>query len=521
MGSYILVLDIGTTNIKGFLFDKKGEIVEQTKRRPKYILDEPGQVEQDPKEIWEMSRQVLEEIISTKSLKADDIDSLAISTQRASFLLWNKSTGEPYTNIITWQDTRCAEFAEKASNKFNFKAIRGLMKVLTKVSKNPFFITASQLRFNSDYASARTGYLLATNPEIKKVIEQKDTAWGTIDTWILWNLTEGKVHATDCTNASSTGLLDPFKLVWNSIIYKTFKIPTHILPKILASRGNFGSTTLFGGGKILINSIMADQQASLFALFAGAPKVGDVKCTNGTGTFVDIFTGEKPTASKRKLYPLVAWGVNDEEGNIKPFYLLEGLSHNTGNIIDYIGSELGFYSEPTETETMALSVADSKDPVFFVPSLTSGLSFPWWDETSKAAIFGISLSTKKEHIVKAVLEGICYRIKDIVEGIVKDTKINLKQIRLDGGVSQNKFVLQFLSNILGIEVEHTGNPETTALGTAFMAGLETGFWKSQEDLSEIIKVDKVYTPQLTAKEIKEKYEFWKDVISRSLHYSNN
>jgi len=477
MGSYILVLDIGTTNIKAFLFDKKGEIVEQTKRRPKYILDEPGQVEQDPKEIWEMSRQVLEEIISTKSLKADDIDSLAISTQRASFLLWNKSTGEPYTNIITWQDTRCAEFAEKASNKFNFKAIRGLMKVLTKVSKNPF--------------------------------------------WILWNLTEGKVHATDCTNASSTGLLDPFKLVWNSIIYKTFKIPTHILPKILASRGNFGSTTLFGGGKILINSIMADQQASLFALFAGAPKVGDVKCTNGTGTFVDIFTGEKPTASKRKLYPLVAWGVNDEEGNIKPFYLLEGLSHNTGNIIDYIGSELGFYSEPTETETMALSVADSKDPVFFVPSLTSGLSFPWWDETSKAAIFGISLSTKKEHIVKAVLEGICYRIKDIVEGIVKDTKINLKQIRLDGGVSQNKFVLQFLSNILGIEVEHTGNPETTALGTAFMAGLETGFWKSQEDLSEIIKVDKVYTPQLTAKEIKEKYEFWKDVISRSLHYSNN
>jgi glycerol kinase len=516
--SYILVLDIGTTNIKAFLFDKKGEIIAQTTRRPKYILDEPGQVEQDPKEIWEMSSQVIEEVLETKSLKADDIDSLGITTQRGSFLLWNKSTGEPYTNIITWQDTRSAEFAKKTSKKFKFKAVRGLMRVLTKISSNPFFVTASQLRFNPEYASASTGFLLETNPELKKIVEKEDTAWGTIDSWILWNITGGKVHATDCTNASSTGLLDPFKLVWNSIIYKTFKIPIHILPEVKATRGNFGNTTLFGGGEIPINSVMADQQASLFALFSGAPKVGDVKCTNGTGTFVDIFTGEKAKASKRKLYPLVAWGINDEEGNIKAYYLLEGLSHNTGNIVDYIGSELGFYSEPAETETMAISVADSKEPIFFVPSLTSGLSFPWWDETSKAAIFGISLSTKKEHIVKAVLEGICYRIKDIVEGVIKDTKIELKQIKLDGGVSQNKYVLQFLSDILGIEVEHSGNPETTALGTAFMAGLESGFWKSPEELKTITKVDKIYTPQLTEKERKVKYDFWKNIISRSLNY---
>ena len=518
MGSYILVLDIGTTNIKAFLFDKKGEIVDQTKRRPKYILEQPGQVEQDPKEIWEMSRQVLEEVMAKKSLKAEDVDSLAISTQRASFLLWNKTKGEPDTNIITWQDSRAAEFAEKTSNKCTFKAIRGLMKVLTKVSSNQFFVTASQLRFNSDYASARTGYLLETTPELKTVVEKKDTAWGTIDSWLLWNLTDGKVHATDCTNASSTGLLDPFKLVWNSIIYKTFKIPIHILPEVKATRGNFGSTKHFGGGEIQINSVMADQQASLFALFSGAPKVGDVKCTNGTGTFVDIFTGEKPKASKRKLYPLIAWGDNDEEGNIKAYYLLEGLSHNTGNIVDYIGSELGFHSDPSETEAMAMSVADSKEPVFFVPSLTSGLSFPWWDETSKAAIFGISLGTKKEHIVKAVLEGICYRIKDIVEGMIKDTKIELKHIKLDGGVSQNKYVLQFLSDILGIEVEHSGNPETTALGTAFMAGLVSGFWKTKEELRAITKVDKIYSPQITDEERNVKYEFWKNIISRSLNY---
>ncbi len=522
MEKVILVLDIGTTNIKSLCFNKNGDIVAQTKRRPHYILEEPGQVEQDPKEIWDLSKQVLEEIVKTNNLKADNIECLAITTQRASWCFWNRETGELYTNINTWQDKRAGQFAEKVSNSGTFKAVRGIAGLISKFSKNPMWITGSQLRLNSDYASARTGWVLENNPRVRALLNTQPSklAWGTIDSWVLFNLTGKKVHATDYSNASATGFLDPFKIEWNKIVLKTFKIPTSIFPEIRPTHGDFGTTELFGNGKIAIKAVIADQQSSLFGLFAGSPERGSVKVTNGTGTFVDIFTGDLPFASKRKLYPLIAWGLKGEPENVKINYILEGLSHNCGNLVDFIQESLGFIKNPAETAEMAQSVADSKSTVFFVPSLTSGLSFPWWDATSKAAIFGIDLHTRKEHIVRAVLEGICFRIKDILEGIVADTKIDVKKIKADGGVSQNKFVLQFLADILGIEVEHSGNPETTALGAAFMAGLETGYWKSTEELKSLVKIDQVYSPKITQEERNKKYECWKDIIKRSLNYLN-
>ncbi|MHA1272662.1 MAG: glycerol kinase 5 [Promethearchaeota archaeon] len=515
MGKYILTLDIGTTNIKGMLFDKNGEIEAQSKRRPHYFLDEPGQVEQDPIEIWNMSREALEEVVDSKSLKAEDIDAIAITTQRASFCLWDRKTSKPLTNIITWQDKRASAYAEKMSKVFSLRLIRGITKFISLFSKNPRMITASMLRFNSDYASARTGYFLKENPEIKKLVKTnpKNIAWGTIDTWILWNLTEGKVHATDYSNASATGLLDPFKLTWNTIVLNLFDIPQEILPEIKETRGDFGITKLFGNGEIPIKAVIADQQASLFGQCCF--NFGDVKVTNGTGSFVDINTGELPFASKRKLYPLVAWVVNG-----KPTYMLEGMSHNTGNIIDWIQNELGLINDPSETEKMAFSV-DSTNGVYFLPTFTSGISFPYWDPTVRGNLFGISLDTKKEHIIRAVLEGICFRIKDFVEGIKEDTKIDIKKIKADGGVSQNKFVLQFLADILGIEVEHSGNPETTALGATFMAGLEIGYWNSEEDLQGIRKIGELYKPKMNDEERKRKYECWKDIVSRSLNYFND
>ncbi|MHA1150504.1 MAG: glycerol kinase 5 [Promethearchaeota archaeon] len=513
MGDYILILDIGTTNIKGFLIDKKGEIHTEARRRPNYILDEPGQVEQDPKEIWQMSKEVLEEVLKTGNVTAEQIDSLGITTQRASWCLWNRETGKPYTNINTWQDKRAAAFAEKKANSFTFKIIRGITKILSIFSKNPMFITASQLRPNSDHCSARTGFLIEKDAEIKRLLrgDLKNIAWGTIDTWILYNLTEKQIHATDYSNASATGLLDPFKLIWNNLILKAFNIPEEILPEIRNTRGDFGSTKLFGGD-ISIKAVIADQQASLFG--QGCIEIGNLKCTNGTGSFVDLNTGDKPFASKRKLYPLIAWRVKDITT-----YMLEGLSHNTGNIIDWIQQELEFYSNPAETEKMANSV-ESTNGVYFLPTFTSGISFPYWDETARGNLFGISLDTKKEHIVRAVLEGICFRIKDIVEGIRKDSKIKIKKIKLDGGVSQNKFLLQFLANILGMEIHHSAHPETTALGAAFMAGLETKFWDSVEKLKEFIKVDAVYRPQMSEAERKLKYKCWQDVVKRSLNYFN-
>lgn len=527
-GKFILTLDIGTTNIKAFLFDKNGEIVAQANQRPKYIMDEPGKVEQDPKEIWEMSKKVIEEVIKTKNITAGDIDSMAITTQRASFCLWDKKTGKLYSNINTWQDKRCAAFAKKKSKSFLMRMVRGITKLVYLLTRNTKMLTASMLQYNSDHASARTGFLLLNNPELLAEIQNPETSviWGTIDTWILWNLTKGELHATDYSNVSATGLLDPFTLKWNALPLSMFKIPVHILPEIRPTRGDFGTTSLFGGGTISIKAVIADQQASLFGL--GCLDKGSMKVTNGTGTFVDINTAEKPAASKRKLYPLVAWYLEreiekeDEEGNkIKetvgfPTYLLEGLSHNTGNIVDWIRDALGFYKDPVETEKMALKV-DSTNGVYFLPAFTSGISFPYWSDT-RGNIFGISLDTTKEHIVRAVLEGICFRIKDIVDGIIKDTKIKVTRIKADGGVSQNKFILQFLSDILGLEIEHSANPETTALGATFMAGLETGFWKSEEEINKIRKFDKIYKPQIGKEERKAKYKGWKDIIKRSLDF---
>ena len=511
---YILTLDIGTTNIKAFLFNQKGEIFAETKRRPQYILDDSGKVEQDPKEIWQQSKEVMEEVIASNNLSASDIDSVAISTQRASFCLWDRNTGEPLTNIITWQDKRAAAYAEKVSNSMTLRGLRFISKIISVFSSNPKFITASLLRFNSDYASARTGYLLEHDADLKAKVNSANSqvAWGTIDSWILYNLTDNKIHATDYSNASATGLLDPFDLIWNSIILGIFNIPESILPEIRETRGDFGETSLFGGGKIPIRAVIADQQASLFGQTCF--EFGDVKVTNGTGSFVDINTGNQPFASKRKLYPLVAWRVDGETT-----YMLEGMSHNTGNIIDWIQNELELFEDPEKTEKMAFSV-DSTKGVYFLPTFTSGISFPYWDPTARGNIFGISLDTKKEHIIRAVLEGICFRIKDFVEGIQEDTGINLKEIKADGGVSQNKFVLQFLSDILGIKVHHSSKPEITALGATFMAGLATGFWKSPNELSEISTIDETYTPEMTEEERISKYKCWKDIINRSLDYNN-
>ena len=508
----ILVLDIGTTNIKAFLFNKNAEIVAQVGRKQEYIMDqEPGQVEQDPHVVWKKCKEAISEVLT--KVGSNEVLAMGLTTYRASFLFWNIETGETYSNIVTWQDNRSAEYAEKMTSKFGLKAIRTIGKIAYPLTKSTRMLTASMIKFDPSYPSASTGYFLETNPELKRLIKFPTTKirWGTIESYILYQLTGGKIHATDYSCASATGLLDPFKLEWNPITMKPFGIPEYILPEVRETKGDYGKTNLFDVGEIPIKAVIADQQASLFG--QGCFNYGDMKVTNGTGSFVDLNTGDQPIASKRYLYPLVAWVIDG-----KPTYLLEGMSHNTGNIIDWISHELGFFEDPVETEQMALSVS-STGGVYFVPTFTTGLSFPYWS-SAKGSIFGLTLNTKKEHIIRAVLEGICYRIKDIVDGIIEDTGVDVNRIKADGGVSQNKFILQFLADILGMEVEHSADFETTALGAAFIAGLNVGLWKSKEELLKIRHIDKVYTSQITEEERKMKYECWQDVISRSLNYRN-
>jgi glycerol kinase len=474
-------------------------------------MEEEGQVEQDPKQIWEHSRQTIEEVIKNENLSASDIECMGITTQRASFCLWDKKSGKLHSNIITWQDKRSAEHAEKMSNSFFFKFLRGTTKLVHGITRSTKMLSASMLRFVTDYPSIRTSYFMKTHPAVNELIQDPESsiAWGTIDTWILWNLTEGRVHATDYSNCSATAMLDPFTLEWNTIVLDKLNIPTYILPDIKDTNATFGVTKLFGKGEIPIKCIVADQQASLFGQCCY--NFGEMKVTNGTGSFIDLNTGNEPFASKRKLYPLIAWRLDGEVT-----YMLEGLSHNTGNIIDWIGEELDLFDDPSQTEKMAMSV-DSTEGVFFLPTFTSNISFPYWDN-AKGTVFGLTLNTKKEHIIRAVLEGICFRIKDIVDGIIEDTGVSVDRIKADGGVSQNKFFLQALANIIGLEVEHSGNPETTALGAYFIAGLKSGFFDSREELKELRKVDKVYVPQTTEEEREAKYNQWKEIVRRSLKY---
>ena len=506
MGKYIVILDVGTTNIKSFLFDKKGAIVDQVVAHPKYIMEEKGQMEQDPMEIWEMSKHVLTEILKKGSYTAKDIEALGISTQRASFMFWDKKTGKIYSNIIGWQDKRCAEFAEKATTSLFFRFVRGISRFLYFFSHSKKFLVGSIMKFDSSFALIRTAYFLDHNPELRKKIKdpKTDIAWGTIDTWILWNLTKGKAHATDYSNASSTGLFDPFTIVWNNLVLNKFKIPEHILPEILNTNTEFGITELLCEGSIPIRSIVADQQSSMFGL--GCFEAGEMKVTNGTGTFVDLNTGSKPHPSRRKLYPLIAWrGVFGDETT----YKLEGVSHNSGNIIDWIKDELQLFENYEDLEKMAMSV-DSTEGVYFLPTFSSGISYPYWDPTARGNIFGINLKTKKEHIIRAVLNGIAFRIKDFVQGIIDDTGVKITRIKADGGVSSNKYLLQFLADILGLEVEYSQNPETTALGAAFIAGLATGYYESIDVVKGLIKIEHVYRPKITEEERKHLYNCWKE-----------
>ncbi len=515
MEKYILVLDVGTTNIKGLLFTKMGKIAYQSIVKPGYLMDEPGQMEQDPQEIWNCCKQVLADVIAQANITANEIDSLGISTQRASFMFWDKNTGEIHSNIVTWQDKRAAVFAKQTTNSGYFKSIRSLSNFVFHLTHSPRFLTASQMQFNSDYASIRTYYHLLNNPELNKAIHKKDNSiiWGTIDTWIIWNLTKDHLHATDFSNASSTGMYDPFTLSWNSMLLSKFKIPASILPEIRDTNAEYGITSLFGNGDIVIHSCVADQQASMFGQCCFQP--GEMKVTNGTGSFVDLNTGDSPHVSKRHLYPLIAWQIDG-----KTIYKLEGMSHNTGNILDWIKEELKLFENYEQLDEMVNSV-ESTGGVFFLPTFSSGISYPYWDPTARGNIFGINMKTKKEHLLQAVINGIAFRIKDFVQGIIEDTGISITKIKADGGVSRNTYFLQFLANILGLDVEHSENPEPTALGAAFIAGLSTGYWSSREEVAQLSKVGETYHPQIDEAKREHLYSCWKDIIRRSLDYHND
>jgi glycerol kinase len=517
---YILVIDAGTTGIRSIIFDKETTIVSQAYAEIPQIYPESGWTEQDPEIIWDACLHVVKESLEKKKLTAENIGAIGITNQRSTSLLWDKKTGKPIYNAITWQDTRAFKLCKKKNSTVKMRFLRGVGSAARLVSYvvspirrsrlGKLLITVSTLSFNPGTSLAHIGWVLETIEGAREKAERDELLAGTIDTWLVWKLTEGRVHATDFSNASATNMFDTFKLQWSSLFLDLFDIPENILPEVRETSGDFGETTIFGG-PIPITGVVADQQSALFA--ETCFHSGDVKCTHGTGTFIDMNVGEEPVASFHKLVPMIAWNLEGETT-----YMLEGYLNTTGCAVQWLCDGLKIAAEPSDTESMANAVKDTGG-VYIVPAF-QGLTSPYWDPLARGIVIGLTRSTKKEHVVRAMLEAICYRCKDVILAMEEDSGVTIRKIKADGNASQNNFLLQFMADLLDVEIERPQILEATALGAAFFAGLRVGYWASKEDIIASRRVDRQFSSEMTESERELRYTIWKKAVKRSFDWAS-
>ena len=501
---YIMAIDCGTTGIRAIIFDKECNIVSHAYERLTNFFPSPGCCEQNGEEIWNKCKAVMK-----KASKGIKVEAIGITTQRSTSMIWDMN-GKPLYNAITWQDTRAVKLCKEMDKKLKIKAVRciGKASLFLPFKRNPIvakLITASNISFTPASSLAHLKWLLDNVEGARKKAEEGKLLFGTIDAWLIWKLTEGRVHATDFSNASATALYDSFSLKWNKMFLNLFDIPEEILPEVKETADDFGVTHVLGS-EMEIKSCIADQQAALFA--EGCFKEGEIKCTHGTGSFIDMNIGGKPAASRSKLLPFIAWKING-----KTTYMLEGMANTTGAAIQWLKENLGIIEKLEESEEMAISV-ESSEGVYFVPAF-SGLTTPYWDPHACGIVVGLSRKTRKEHIVRAVLEGIVYRCKDIIAAMEKDAGVKIKVVKADGGAARNNFLLQFMADMLNVKVERQRITEVSALGAAFIAGLAAGYWQSQDEILEKRKIDRIFEPKIDEKKRQQLYEKWKKAVKRA------
>ncbi len=515
---YIMAIDEGTTGIRAIIFDHDGSVVSHAYDEIKQIFPKTGWCEQDAVEVWKKCKDVMRKATSG-NIRADEIEAIGITTQRSTNLLWERKTGKPIYNAITWHDTRTSDLCREMDRKGKIRMIKALGRFVRGISKvwkgarmtsaGALLVAASNLSFTPASALAHTAWMLDNIEGAREKAMNGEILFGTMDTWLIWNLTNGRVHATDFSNASSTGIFDSFSLKWSKLFLDTFGIPESILPEVRDTSGDFGiADKKILGAEVPIRSAVADQQASLFA--EGCFNPGEVKCTNGTGSFIDMNVGSKPPASLHKLMPHIAWSI---DGRVT--YMLEGMMNTTGSAVQWL-KEVGIIRDVKETDAMASSV-ESTEGVYFVPAFT-GLSSPYWDPHACGIAVGLSRKTGREHIVRAVLEGIVYRCRDILLAMEIDTGLKISSIKADGGASANNFLLQFMADVLNTRVERPEILDGTALGAAYLAGLASGYWKSKEEIIEKRKVDRVFEPGMDEEKRQMLYNGWKRAIERSFEW---
>ncbi len=517
---YILVNDVGTTGVRAVIFDRETNVVGEVYREIPQIFPHPGWTEQDPSVLFESCVEVTRTALRESGIKPKEISAMGIATQRATSTIWDAETGEPVYNAITWQDTRMSDVCEKINRSAMFRllhvlggAYQRLAPLSEKLRRNlvgKLLITAAHFTVTPAQSSAHARWVLDNVPGAAQKAEAGKLRLGTVDTWLVWNYTRGAVHATDFSNVSATGLYDPFGMRWSPLLLKPFGLPGGLVfPEIRETAGDFGVTEAFGD-PIPIRCVVADQQAALFG--EACFERGSVKCTNGTGSFIDVNTGEEPMASIHRLTPLIAWKIQG-----KTTYMMEGIISSAGSSIQWLRDNLQIIRDAAESQELAQACEDCGG-VYVVPAFT-GLTAPYWDPYARGTVIGLTRATTKEQVVRATLESIAYQCRDVIEAMRRDTGMELKKIRADGGASANDFLLQFMADILDAEVERPRMLEATALGAAFFAGIAAGIWRYPDDILRIRGVDRVFKPGMDAATRERLYAGWKKAVQRASHWA--
>ena len=494
MSKYILALDQGTTSSRAILFNKRGDIVATSQQEFTQIFPKPGWVEHNANEIWETQLKVARDVLRKRNCRAKDIAAIGITNQRETTVVWDRATGEPIANAIVWQDRRTAGYCDRLKKR------RG---VETYIKKN------TGLVIDAYFSGTKIKWLLDNVRGARKRAQKGDLMAGTIDSWLVYKLTGGMKHITDYSNASRTMLYNIGKLEWDKKLLKEMNIPASILPEVKQSSEVYGesSTELFGG-PIPISGIAGDQQAALFGQACHSP--GMAKNTYGTGCFMLMNTGHSMVTSKSGLLTTIAWGING-----KVSYALEGSIFIAGAAVQWLRDSVKLIDESPDSEYFAGKI-DSSEGVVVVPAF-AGLGAPYWDMYARGAIFGLTRGSTNSHIIRATLESLAYQTRDVLEAMEKDSRINLKALKVDGGASANNLLMQFQSDILGVDVERPKIIETTALGAAYLAGLAVGFW-DMKSISSKWKLDKRFNPKMDQIEKERLYKNWKVAVKRTMNW---
>ncbi|HNR43433.1 MAG TPA: glycerol kinase GlpK [Bacteroidales bacterium] len=487
MKKYILSLDQGTTSSRAIVFDNNGLPVSTAQKEFRQFYPKPGWVEHSPEEIWSTQAGVAMEAIAKAGIESRNIQSIGITNQRETTLVWDRTTGKPVYKAIVWQDRRTADFCDKLKKDGYAK------KILEKTG----------LIIDAYFSATKVRWILDNVPGAREKANKGILAFGTVDSWLVWNLTKGKLHITDVSNASRTMLFNIHTLNWDSELLKIFNIPQSILPEVRSSSEIYGNTQGHFATAIPVAGIAGDQQAALFGQMCIEP--GMVKNTYGTGCFLMMNIGNEPVRSKSRLLTTVGWKIGNRTD-----YALEGSIFIGGAVVQWLRDSLGVIKKSSDVEKLAAKVADS-DGVYFVPAF-AGLGAPYWNQHARGTITGLTRGSTAAHIARAALDSIAYQTLEVLLAMKKDSGIDVRELRVDGGATVNSNLLQFQSDILQAKVVRPKITETTALGAAYLAGLATGYWSGLEEIKKQWQIDRTFSPSIPEKATKTLIKGWHKAV---------